>query len=89
MARLIARVKILPDDIDRDLDMLKNAIKESLPSDISIKAEMKEPIAFGLNALLIDFVMDDKEGHMDRLEDIIRNTQGVSEIQVISLSRSL
>ena len=87
MARLIVRIKILPKDIDTDLDKLADTIKDRLPDGMILKGYAKEPIAFGLNALVIDFGMDDKEGQMDRLEDMLRATDGVSEIQVINLSR--
>jgi translation elongation factor EF-1beta len=47
----------------------------------------KEPIAFGIYSLICDFTLNDEEGQMDALEDYIQKTQGVSEIQVMSVSR--
>ncbi|GIU71285.1 MAG: elongation factor 1-beta [Candidatus Nitrosocaldaceae archaeon] len=87
MARLIVRIKILPEDIETNLDELKNNIESSLPDGMAIKASNIEPIAFGLNALIIDFAMDDKEGQMEQLEDKLKTIKGVSEIQIVNLSR--
>lgn len=87
MARLIVRIKILPESIETDLDALEKRIEGSLPDGMAIKAHKIEPIAFGLNALLIDFAMDDKEGQMEELEDKVRKIEGVSEIQIVNLSR--
>ncbi len=87
MARLIVRIKILPESIDTNLDSLKNRIEELLPDGMAIKAHKIEPIAFGLNALLVDFAMDDEEGQMDRLEEKLKGIEGVSEIQIVNLSR--
>lgn len=87
MSRLIVRIKVLPEDVTTDLDKLSDEINKSLPDGITIKAVRKDPIAFGLNALLIDFAMEDKEGQMDKLEDGLKNKEGVSEIQIMNLSR--
>ena len=53
----------------------------------AVKAHAKEPIAYGLNAVVGDFLIEDKEGQMDKLEDSIKSLTGVGEIQVINISR--
>jgi len=87
MARLVARIKVLPTDIDVNLDAVVNKLKSSLPDGMEIKNSAKEPIAFGLNALMVDFLLDDKEGQMDMLESMLKETDGVSEIEVMNISR--
>jgi len=87
MARLVARIKVLPTDIDVNLDTMVNKLKSSLPDGMEIKNSVKEPIAFGLNALIVDFLLDDKEGQMDMLESTVKETEGVSEIEVMNISR--
>ncbi len=89
MAKLVARIKILPEDIDTDLEQLKERIRDRLPANMSIKTTRIEPIAFGLNSLLVDFSMDEKEGEMDKLEDIVKSINGVSEIQIVNISREI
>jgi elongation factor 1-beta len=54
---------------------------------MQVRNSTKEPIAFGLNALIVDFFLEDKEGQMDELEGTLKNTDGVSEIEIITLSR--
>lgn len=87
MTRLVARIKVLPTDADTNLDGLVEKLKSSLPDGMQIKNSAKEPIAFGLNALIVDFLLEDKEGQMDKLESAVRDTEGVSEIEVMNLSR--
>lgn len=87
MARLVARIRVLPTDIDVDLDGLANRLKSSLPDGMGVKGFVKEPIAFGLNALMVDFLLDDREGQMDMLEESVKRTEGVSEISVMNISR--
>ena len=87
MARLVARIKILPADSETDIEVLINNLKDSMPKGMELKAHAKEPIAFGLNALLGDFLLDDAEGEMEKLEESIKGIEGAGEIQVITISR--
>jgi elongation factor 1-beta len=87
MSRLVARVKILPSEAETDLDDIINKLKLAVPNGMGLERYEKEPIAFGLYSLICDFTLNDEEGQMDSLEDYIKKTKGVSEIQVMSVSR--
>ncbi|TVP41250.1 translation elongation factor EF-1 beta [Candidatus Nitrosocosmicus arcticus] len=87
MARLVARIKILPADSETDMDAFANNLKSGVPEGMELKAHAKEPIAFGINALVGDFLLDDAEGEMDKLEESIKKIEGAGEIQVINISR--
>jgi elongation factor 1-beta len=87
MARLVARIKLLPADIDVNLDTMVTKLRSSMPHGMEIRNSVKEPIAFGLNALIVDFLLDDKEGQMDMLENSVKQTEGVGEIEVMNISR--
>lgn len=88
MARLIARIKVLPAEAETDLDGVVESLKKSIPEGMEIKAHAKEPIAFGLNAIVGDFMLDDAEGQMDKLEEAIKGITGVGEIEVMNISRA-
>ena len=87
MTRLVARIKILPKEADTDLERVVESLKAQIPKDFELKRYSKEPIAFGLYSLICDFTLNDSEGQMDILEDYIKKTEGVSEIQVTRVSR--
>lgn len=88
MARLVARIKILPADADTNIDSVVQSLKGSIPEGMELKGHAKEPLAFGLNAVVGDFMLDDAEGQMDKLEDAIRGVSGVGEIEVMNISRA-
>ena len=87
MSKLVVRVKILPFDAETNLDEVSKSLSKTVPSGMELNAVSKEPVAFGLYSLLTDFILDDSEGQMDKLEDFLGKTQGVGQFEVVTMSR--
>ena len=87
MARLVARIRILPAEAESNLESVIGSIRGSMPAGMEMKGHAMEPIAFGLKALVGDFLLDDAEGQMDKLEESIKKVEGVGEIEVMNISR--
>ncbi len=87
MARLLLVAKILPTGVEINLDELVESIKASLKDGIELKEYVKEPLAFGLEFIKAQFTLDDAEGQMNSLEKSVTDTDGVSEFEVLNMSR--
>ena len=85
MGSVIVTFRIMPEGLEVNLDSLEQEIK----SKIKPQRIQRVPIAFGLNAIQIIKLVEEKEGEMDRTTDRIKSIKGVKEVEVVGLTRSL
>ncbi|MDA4111233.1 MAG: elongation factor 1-beta [Thaumarchaeota archaeon] len=86
MPNLLVRVRILPKEAEIKPEQLVEDIKKLNP-EIEIRSTQEDPVAFGLVALIADFLADDVSGAMDQIEESIKKSQLVGEFEVIGASR--
>ncbi|MCL4519632.1 MAG: hypothetical protein M1587_10600 [Thaumarchaeota archaeon] len=86
MANLLVRVKVMPKEAEISPQQMLVDIRKLNPK-IEIRSSKEEPIAFGLVALVADFITDDVAGAMDEVENAIRSSRLVGEFEVLGASR--
>ena len=86
MAKIAALLKIYPEG-PSTLNKVKVAISSLKGGSIEVMRIEEEPIAFGLKALNVLFVIPDEEGTLVELERKICSIPGVSSVEVIRASR--
>ena len=87
MARIVGTYKILPEDLDIAPATIKERIEAALPEDMKVTASGERPLAFGLVALVVDINFLEQDGLQDKLEEILKGIEGVSEIEALQLFR--
>lgn len=88
MGKVVSSFRILPVDPGSELELLKEKIKRALPTEATVHKFEEEPIAFGLVALHAHIVMpEDVSGEMDRIEQVLQQVDGVSQVDVTMVRR--
>ena len=87
MARVVVTLKIMPEDVEVDLEGLFEKIKKVIPEGTDVRAHEIVPIAFGLKAIRMNVARDESLGGTDDIEAAITAIDGVSQVEVEMLSR--
>ena len=85
MGEVIVTFKIMPKAVETNLDELENKIKE----EIRPERMEREPIAFGLVALKVTKLVPEASGELEKVENKLKSIEGVGEVEVVEVSRSL
>ena len=90
MAQAVITFKVMPESPEVDLDELESFTKQHIndfcnPDELKVK---KEPVAFGLKALVIQFVMDEDQGNTDELETTISDHDDVRNAETTDVRRA-
>tara|TARA_Y100000310_G_scaffold340574_1_gene436883 strand:+ start:184 stop:462 length:279 start_codon:yes stop_codon:yes gene_type:complete len=91
MAKVIVEFKIMPENVNVDLETVKSTAVDKIKAfnadvlgDITV-----EPVAFGIKAVKIRFAYDENKGTTDDLEKEISNSDGIQSVEVLSVSRAM
>jgi elongation factor 1-beta len=83
VGEVAVRMKVMPESTEVDLAKLTEEIKKVIPGYARLHAIEAIPIAFGLKALIVVTIMDDKAGHgTEETENAIRKLAGVESVEV-------
>jgi elongation factor 1-beta len=77
--------RVLPEGLETDLKKLEEDIKKSLPEFAKLRAAEQRPLAFGLKALHVLIVMDDKKGGAEQVESAISGVAGVQSVEIVEM----
>ena len=87
MGEVLTTMKIMPDSPDVDLESIKSTIESSMPEGARIHEISEEPIAFGLVAVILQFITEDGEGGSEAVEEMVQAIDGVASFEVTGVGR--
>lgn len=85
MGEVGLQYRVLPEGLEVDLDKLKVDIEKALPAGARLRASEQRPLAFGLKALHVLIVMDDKKGGAEQVEAALSSVAGVQSVEIVEM----
>ncbi len=91
MGNAIITMRIMPESVEADLKKIEDEAMKLITaySDERQKKVTITPIAFGLKAVDIMFMMDEKKGDTEPLEKELQEIPEVQSVEVIDVRRAL
>ena len=91
MANVVVTLKLMPESPEVDLSKIEIEAKKRIhkivgPGDMKIE---QEPIAFGLKAIKIMFIMNEAMGNTEPIEDAVANIDGVQSVEITDVRRAV
>jgi elongation factor 1-beta len=87
MGDVAAKMKVMPQDPEVDLDDLKERLEAALPEGAEIRGFDQDDVAFGLVALLPTVIVPDDAGGTEAVEDAFAAVDGVESVSVEEVGR--
>jgi elongation factor 1-beta len=87
MGKVAAKIKVMPDSPDVDLDALQERLEGSLPEGAKINGFERDDVAFGLVALLPTVVVPDDTGGTEAVEEAFSEVEDVESVEVENVGR--
>ena len=87
MGKVAAKIKVMPNSPDIDLDELQERLEGSLPEGAKINGVEREEVAFGLVALYPTVIVPDGAGGTEGVEETFSEVDGVESVSVENVGR--
>ena len=89
MANVVITMKLMPESPETDLEALAVKAEEVISTVGEVGKKEFEPVAFGLKAVLLTFVMDENKGSTDDIEKTISDFDEVASAEVTDVRRAV
>ena len=87
MGKVAAKIKVMPNSPEIDLDDLQEQLEQSLPEGAKINGFERDDVAFGLVALLPTVIVPDDAGGTEAVEEAFSDVDGVESVSVENVGR--
>jgi elongation factor 1-beta len=90
MAEVIITMRLMPESPEVNWDYVYEKVDETVKKhggEIGKKEE--KPVAFGLKALEVIFVVDESSGSTEALEEEVSKIQGIESVEITDVRRAL
>ncbi len=85
MGEVLIKYKVMPKGPEVDLKAIAEKFAGYIPDHGRLSVSEIKPAFFGMNMLEWGVVLDDKKGGGEELENKMRETEGVSSLEVLEM----
>ena len=85
MGEVGLQYRVLPEGLEVDLKKMRDDIGKVLPQGAVLRASEERPLAYGLKALHVLIVIDDKKGGAEQVESAIAGVPGVQSVEIVEM----
>jgi elongation factor 1-beta len=75
--------RLMPSGVDTDLDAVAKAVRDGIPTGVTIRGMQVKDIAYGLRSLLVSVVMADTGGVLESTEKAFARIPHVESVEVM------
>ncbi|MHA1686569.1 MAG: elongation factor 1-beta [Candidatus Heimdallarchaeaceae archaeon] len=88
MGSVLLVYEIRPESPEIKPEDIVEKIRANLPQDCEMKEHYdKKPLFFGIVGIVAQFIIPERDGAQDELEDYLNSIEGVSSIQMTYVTR--
>lgn len=84
---VVAKLRIMPEGVETDLDAIKKGIQDVVGQKAKVHSMEVKPIAFGLKAIEVNLLLNDRQGGFEELEEKIKTIAGVGVVETTDINR--
>lgn len=85
MGEVAVIYKVMPDGPQIDLEVMKKNISDIIPTNAKLNKIEEKPIAFGLKALEVQIILNDREGGAEEIEKSLNEIENVQSVETIHI----
>lgn len=87
MSEVIVKFKIVPENPQVEMHDLKTACEKAIADFGDTVDSDVEPLAFGMNALILKVVMEEGKGGVEPVEHALADVQGVGRAESVDVRK--
>jgi len=87
MGKVAAKIKVMPESPEVDLDDLQDRLEASLPDGAEVNRVDREDVAFGLVALYPTVLVPDDAGGTEAVEESFADVDEVESVEIDEVGR--
>ncbi len=89
MGKVIVTARLMPDNPNANLEHLAAAAKKIIEESGEFARMETKPVAFGLKAVLLYFVVPDDSGGAEEIEKALSGIPHVQSVEIVDVRREL